>query len=54
LEGIINFDLPPPSFQPLILGFITAAFVVSATASPYIKILSETEPIRILRNDFEN
>ncbi|MDA8614179.1 FtsX-like permease family protein [Gammaproteobacteria bacterium] len=53
LEGIINVDLPPPSFQPLILGFITAAFVVSATASPYIKILSETEPIRILRNDFE-
>ena len=52
LQGIINADLPPPSSWPVILGFITAAFVIFATASPYIKILSETEPIRILRNDF--
>tara|TARA_Y100000817_G_scaffold312622_1_gene306902 strand:- start:1314 stop:3779 length:2466 start_codon:yes stop_codon:yes gene_type:complete len=52
LHGIINLDLPPPSFRPVIIGFTTAAFVVFATAAPYIKILSETEPIRILRNDF--
>jgi len=52
LQGIINTDLPPPSSRPVILGFITATFVIFATASPYIKILSETEPIRILRNDF--
>ena len=52
LQGIINTDLPPPSSRPVILGFITAVFVIFATASPYIKILSETEPIRILRNDF--
>ena len=52
LQGIINTDLPPSSSRPVILGFITAAFVIFATASPYIKILSETEPIRILRNDF--
>ena len=52
LQGIINADLPPPSFRPVILGLITAFFVVFATAAPYIKILSDTEPIRILRNDF--
>ena len=52
LQGIINTDLPPPSSRPVVLGYITAAFVIFATASPYIKILSETEPIRILRNDF--
>ena len=52
LQGIINADLPPPSFSPVILGLITATFVVFATAAPYIKILSDTEPIRILRNDF--
>jgi len=52
LQGIINVDLPPPTFRPVIIGFITAGFVVFATAAPYIKILSETEPIRILRNDF--
>ena len=52
LHGIINSDLPPPSFRPVIIGFTTAAFVVFATSAPYIKILSETEPIRILRNDF--
>jgi putative ABC transport system permease protein len=52
LQGIVNTDLPPSSSRPVILGFITASFVIFATASPYIKILSETEPIRILRNDF--
>ena len=52
LQGIINADLPPPSFRPVILGLITATFVVFATAAPYIKILSDAEPIRILRNDF--
>jgi putative ABC transport system permease protein len=52
LQGIINADLPPPSFRPVILGLITATFVVFATAAPYIKILSDTQPIRILRNDF--
>ena len=52
LQGIINADLPPPSFRPVILGLITATFVVFATAAPYVKILNDTEPIRILRNDF--
>ena len=52
LQGIIIIDLPPPSLRPVIIGFTTAAFVVFATTAPYIKILSETEPIRILRNDF--
>jgi putative ABC transport system permease protein len=52
LQGIVNTDLPPSSSRPVIVGFITASFVIFATASPYIKILSETEPIRILRNDF--
>ena len=52
LQGIIIIDLPPPSLRPVIIGFTTAAFVVFATSAPYIKILSETEPIRILRNDF--
>ncbi|RCL38909.1 MAG: hypothetical protein DBW98_01975 [SAR86 cluster bacterium] len=52
LQGILTTDLPAPSFKPLVLGFVTSIFVVFATASPYLKILSQTEPIRILRNDF--
>ena len=52
LQGILINELPAPSFKPVILGFITSIFVVLATASPYLKILSQTEPIRILRNDF--
>jgi putative ABC transport system permease protein len=52
LQGILTNELPAPSFKPVILGFITSIFVVLATASPYLKILSQTEPIRILRNDF--
>ena len=52
LQGVLINELPTPSFKPVILGFITSIFVVLATASPYLKILSQTEPIRILRNDF--
>jgi len=52
LQGILSADLPPPSYKPVILGFVTATFVVFGTASPYLKILGETQPIRILRNDF--
>ena len=52
LQDIINTDLPPPSFKPVILGFVASFCVVFGVASPYLKILSESEPIRILRNDF--
>ena len=52
LQGILNSDLPPPSFKPVLLGFLTSTFVVFATTAPYVNILSNTEPIRILRNDF--
>ena len=48
----MNSNLPAPSYRPIILGFITSIFVVFASASPYVKILSDIEPIRILRNDF--
>ena len=52
LQDIINTELPPPSFKPVILGFVASFCVVFGVASPYLKILSESEPIRILRNDF--
>ncbi|MBD63157.1 MAG: hypothetical protein CMD68_03645 [Gammaproteobacteria bacterium] len=52
LQDILNSNLPAPSYKPIILGFITSIFLVFASASPYVKILSEIEPIRILRNDF--
>jgi putative ABC transport system permease protein len=52
LQDIINADLPPPSLKPVILGFVASFCVVFGVASPYLKILSESEPIRILRNDF--
>ncbi len=52
LQDILNSNLPAPSYRPIILGFITSIFVVFASASPYVKILSDIEPIRILRNDF--
>ena len=52
LQGIINSNLPPPSVTPLILGFVTSFCVVFGVTSPYLKILSESQPIRILRNDF--
>jgi len=52
LQEIINTDLPPPSLKPVILGFVASFCVVFGVASPYLKILGESEPIQILRNDF--
>ena len=53
LQDIFSADLPPPSLKPIILGFLTSSFIVFAAAFPYVKILSHTEPIIVLRNDFK-
>lgn len=53
LQDILSTNLPPPSFKPIALGFLTSSFIVFAAAFPYVKILSNTEPIIVLRNDFK-
>jgi len=52
LQELINADLPPPSWNPVIIGFITSIFIVFGTITPYLRILGNAEPIRVLRNDY--
>jgi len=52
LDELIGSDLPPPSLQPVFIGFLTSVSLVFAATAPYLKLLGEAEPIRILRNDF--
>jgi len=52
LQELINADLPTPSWNPVIIGFITSIFIVFGTITPYLRILGNAEPIRVLRNDF--
>ena len=52
LDELIGNDLPPPSLKPVFIGFLTSFSLVFAATAPYLKLLGEVEPIRILRDDF--
>lgn len=52
LKDLLGGDLPNASIKPVGIGFLTSFCLVFGAASPYLKLLSEVEPIRILRNDF--
>ena len=52
LDELIGNELPPPSLKPFFIGFLTSFSLVFAATAPYLKLLGEVEPIRILRDDF--
>ena len=52
LDELIGNELPPPSLKPVFIGFLTSFSLVFAATAPYLKLLGEVEPIRILRDDF--
>mgnify|MGYP001157433234 CR=1 FL=1 len=52
LSDLIANDLPPPSLKPIWIGLLTSFSLVFAATAPYLKLLGQAEPIRILRNDF--
>jgi putative ABC transport system permease protein len=52
LSDLIANDLPPPSLKPVWIGLLTSFSLVFAATTPYLKLLGQAEPIRILRNDF--
>ncbi len=52
LSDLIANDLPPPSSKPIWIGLLTSFSLVFAATAPYLKLLGQAEPIRILRNDF--
>ena len=52
LSDLITYELPPPSSKPIWIGLLTSFSLVFAATAPYLKLLGQAEPIRILRNDF--
>ena len=53
LKDLLDAELPSASFKPIGIAFLTSFCLVFGAASPYLKLLGEAEPIRILRNDFQ-
>jgi putative ABC transport system permease protein len=51
IRGLLNADLPPADFKPLLIGFITAVAVLAGFALPPLLQLSRVPTIRVLRRD---
>jgi putative ABC transport system permease protein len=51
IRGLLNSDLPPADFKPLLIGFITAVAVLAGFALPPLLQLSRVPTIRVLRRD---
>ncbi len=51
LKGLLTTTLPPPSFMPVAIGFMTAVAVLAGFALPPLLQLSRVPAIRVLRRD---
>jgi putative ABC transport system permease protein len=51
LQSVLQVTLPAPSFQPYIIGSLTALICLLAFALPPLLALRETPPLRVLRKD---
>ncbi|MEJ2139228.1 MAG: FtsX-like permease family protein [Gammaproteobacteria bacterium] len=51
LANLTPFELPPASFQAVLLGVVTAATVAVGFAMPHLLQLRTTPPLRVLRHD---
>lgn len=51
IRGLLNSNLPPADFKPLLIGFITAVAVLAGFALPPLLQLARVPAIRVLRRD---
>jgi len=51
VRGLINAEVPPADFTPILLGFMTAVAVLGGFALPPLLQLSRVPTIRVLRRD---
>ena len=51
VRGLINAEVPPADFTPILLGFMTAIAVLGGFALPPLLQLSRVPTIRVLRRD---
>ena len=51
LRDLIQGALPAPSWQPLVLGLLTAVVILAGFALPELWQMGKTPPLRVLRND---
>jgi putative ABC transport system permease protein len=51
LEGMVATDLPPPGWQPVVMGLATALLLLTGFALPPLLQLARVPAIRVLRRD---
>ncbi len=53
LRDLIGQALPQPDLTPALLGIVTALFILAGFALPDLLQMSNTPPLRVLRNDLD-
>ena len=51
LDQLVLAQLPPPSFKPLLLGYMTGIVMLTGFAMPPLLSLKQVPPLRVLRKD---